>query len=408
MIKALRKRTRPDNLVNQVRAGGKNTARRVYLATVSAAAALLVLQLVGPFIFLDADGLVLKDRTSLSPEFNARVVKVHVRPGDFVRQGDPLITVSSSETLDRIADTTAKLGAIAAREAQLSGRLSQAKSLAPVAAERKARAQAGHRHLQGLASRQLTTSSRLLEATREMFDADREEAQIRGEIATLGQELATAASTRADLARALEDLRRAYNNGVLVAAGSGQIGPRVINAGTVLKLGENALDIYGGESYVVAYLPTNRIYSVEGGDSVIVTDGTSRARGRILRIEAMADALPPEFQNVFSSRERQQVARVELEAGSERLAVTSKVKVIGAISPNNIMSLFKSAISYATATVYRIAGLDPAYGPVDNTAVGAVEPRAPRSAFALPPDDGPPDWRALRDRAPAKHWQVFD
>jgi multidrug resistance efflux pump len=409
MIKALRKRTRPDNLVNQVRAGGKNTARRVYLGTVTAAAIFLVLQLVGPFIFLDADGLVTKDRMTIAPDFNARILKVHVRPGDLVRTGDPLVTLSSSETLDRIAELTSKLGAIASRETQLAGRLKQASTLLPVAEDRKRRAQANYRALQDLARRQLTVPARVLDATRELFESEREEAQLRGEGGTVEQELSVTSSTRSDLARAIEDLRKSYNNGVIVAATGGQVGPKVVNPGTILKLGESALDIYSGESYVVAYLPTNRLYSVEGGDSVIITDGTSRARGRILRIEAMADALPPEFQNVFSSRERQQVARVELESGSEKLSVTSKVKVIGPISPTNILSMFKSAVSYATATVYRIAGLEPEFGAVDNTAVGSVGLQRPNhSAFELPPDIGPQDWRALTDRTEVKHWKTRD
>lgn len=409
MIKALRKRTRPDNLVNQVRAGGKNTARRIYLGTVAAAAAFLVLQLLGPLVFLEADGLVTKERTTVAPDFNARILKVHVRPGDIVKVGDPLITLSSSETLDRIADLTSKMGSIASREAQLSGRQKQASTLLPVAEDRKRRAQANYRVLQDLAKRQLTVPARVLEATRELFESEREEAQLRGEGGTIEQELSVTSSTRKDLGRAIEDLRKSYNNGVILATTSGQIGPKVVNPGTILKLGETALDIYSGESYVVAYLPPGRIYSVEGGDSVVVTDGTLRASGRILRIEAMSDVLPPEFQNVFSSRERQQIARVELESGADRLSVQSKVKVIGHISPNNAMSLLKSAVFFTASTVYRIAGLDPEFGPVDNTAVGSViRPRAPQSAFTLPPDDGPPDWRALTDQTETKHWKAHD
>ncbi len=409
MIKALRKRTRPDNLVNQVRAGGKNTARRIYLGTVGTAVAFLMLQLVGPFVFLDADGLVTKERITVAPDFNARILKVHVRPGDIVNQGDPLITLSSTETLDRIADLTSKLGAIATRETQLAGRLSQSRTLLPVATDRKLRAQANYQQLQALAKRQLTTPSRVLEATRELFESEREEAQIRGEAGNLDQEFATTAATRKDLARAIDDVRKSYNDGIILAASSGQIGPKVVNPGTILKLGETALDIYSGESYVVAYLPTSRIYSVEGGDSVVITDGTHRARGRILRIEAMADALPPEFQNVFSSRERQQVARVELEAGAERLSVQSKVKIIGHVSPNNAMSLLKSAMSFATATIYRIAGLDPEQGVVDTTAVGSISKPLPpqKPAFTLPPDESALDWRAISDRTPTKHWRAL-
>jgi multidrug resistance efflux pump len=405
MIKALRKRTRPDNLVNQVRAGGKSTARRLYLATIVSAAVLLVLQLIGPFIFLDADGLVTKERTVLAPEFNARVTQVHIAPGDIVRAGQPLLTVSSSETLDRLADLTAKLGQIAAREAQLAGRVKQSQTLLPVAADRRNRAQANYRTLQGLASRQLTTSNRVSEAARELFDAEREYTQMAGEIGAIEAELKTTTTTRADLGRAVEDLRRAYNGGTLLAAREGQVGPTVVSPGQILKLGETALELFSGESYVVAYLPTNRLYSVEPGDSVIVTDGTTRARGRVERIEAMADALPAEFQNVFSSRERLQVVRVELLAGSERLSVQTKIKVVGYITPTNVLSFVRSGISFAASTLNRIAGLDDQHFPdVDRTAVGSVAKR-PHSMLELPPDANPPDWRALTDRRRVNQWR---
>jgi multidrug resistance efflux pump len=408
MIKALRKRTRPDNLVNQVRAGGKNTARRVYLGTVAAAAAFLVLQLIGPMIFLDADGLVMKERSVIAPEFNARVTQVHVRPGDHVRQGQLLLSVNSTETLDRIADLTSKLGAIAAREAQLAGRASQAKTLLPVAMDRKKRAHESHRHLQSLSGRGLTTSQRIMESTRELFEAEREEAQMRSEAGTLEQELVTTSATRHDLGKAIEELRRSYNNGNLVAAVAGQVGPKVVSPGTILRLGETALEIHSGDSYVVAYLPMSRLYSLEQGDAVVITDGTSRARGRVLRMEAMADTLPPEFQNVFSSRDRQQVVRIDLESGADRLSVQSKIKVVGFFSPNNAVSFVKSAISIATSTVVRLAGLEDGSASIDMTAVGSTRPPRPRPAFTLPPDEGPPDWRAISDRRRVNEWRPLD
>ncbi len=230
------------------------------------------------------------------------------------------------------------------------------------------------------------------------------------EINTVQAELSTTSSTRADLSRAIEDLRKSYNGGRLVAARDGQVGATVVNPGAILKLGETALEIYSGQSFVVAYMPTNRLYSVEPGDSVIVTDGTTRARGRVERIEAMADVLPPEFQNVFSSRERQQVVRVELMSGGERLSVQTKIKVVGFFSPTNAVSFVKSGISFAATTLNRIAGLDDQHlGIVDNTAVGSLpKPKAPAPAFTLPPDEGPPDWRALTDRRRVNQWRAFE
>jgi hypothetical protein len=118
MIKAIRKRARPDNLKNQVRAGGKSLARRLYLFALSGVGVILVTTLIGPLLFLDADGLVMRERSIISPDYNARVMAVHVKPGDQVVAGQQLISVVSSETLDRIADLTAKVAALSTRADQ--------------------------------------------------------------------------------------------------------------------------------------------------------------------------------------------------------------------------------------------------------------------------------------------------
>ena len=142
MIKALRKRTRPDNLVNQVRAGGKSMARRLYMFTLASVGVILVCALVGPLFFLDADALVLKDRTVISLDFNAKVSKVYVKPGDEVKAGDVLLAVTSSEVLDRIVDVTSKISAASSREATLRARISRLSTMTPVAKDRRARAAA--------------------------------------------------------------------------------------------------------------------------------------------------------------------------------------------------------------------------------------------------------------------------
>jgi multidrug resistance efflux pump len=364
MIKALRKRTRPDNLVNQVRAGGKSMARRLYMVALVSAGVVLVSALIGPLIFLDADGLVMKERSVISSDYNARVTQTHVRPGDEVKVGQLLISVTSSETLDRIADFTAKVAAANARETQLKSRLTQISTLRPVAIDRRQRATASLRHLQNLQSRQLTTAPRVMEATREAYDAEREEAQMTGELEVIKQEMGAAVGTRKDLADALDQLKKAYNGGQIVAPADGTIGPKVPSSGSIIRVGETAIDLYRGATYVVGYLQTSRMFSVEAGDSVIVTDGKLRSSGTVIRLEAVADALPPEFQSVFSARERQQVIRVEMDTRREGdFPIHGKVKVTGLFTPTNLTSMLKTAIAFVTNTALRIAGLEPEIEP---------------------------------------------
>ena len=82
MIKAIRKRARPDNLKNQVRAGGQSFARRLYLYCVVGLFVILGWTFTGHWFFLDAEGIVTKERTIIAPDYAARVLAIHVKSGD--------------------------------------------------------------------------------------------------------------------------------------------------------------------------------------------------------------------------------------------------------------------------------------------------------------------------------------
>lgn len=414
MIKALRKRTRPDNLVNQVRAGGKSTARRVYLLSVSGAAGFILLQFFGPMLFLDADGMALRETQIVAPDFVGRVDKVHVKPGDVVTAGSVIAIVQSHDSADRIADLTGKVTTLQARQAQIAGRIRALESLKPIARERAERARSAVSKVNDLARRQLTTSIRLSEVTRELFDAEKEETQIDGELRALAEEHQGVERSRLEMERLLAELRATYNEGRIVAAISGTIGARVVLPGTVVSRGQPIAELFYGEAHVKAFIPNGRLYSVEAGDRVVVTDGVSRRMGRISRVEGVSDQLPQEFQSSFKSVERQQLMRVELDGQDAPFAVPSKVRVLGRFTPSAVVSLARSVVTVAEnpieAARMMMAGLsgeEPLLQVRDLMAIGSNRASAPRPqpAFTLPPDEGPPDWRALTDAQPVREWQ---
>lgn len=357
MIKSLRNRVRPDNLQNQVRAGGKSLARRLYLWCVVLVLGGVALELIGPYLFLDADGMALKERTVLGSDFNARVVSVRVKPGDRVEVGEEILTVQSSETAERIAELSRRISAGTAKASQLRSRLRSLDTLRPIAHERRTRALQSLQKLGDLAKRQLTTAARLSEASRELFEAEREEAQLTAEAQTADQEILAVNTEVAELTRVRDDIRRAYQDGRLTALVAGVIGPKVVSPGQIMKPGEAAVEIFHGELFVVGYLPTNRLFRLKIGDRVVVTDGASRAIGHIERIEATAAALPPEFQSAFRGVERQQVARVVLDEDDRVFAVQAKVRVVGLFTPSSAFSLVKSTFQSIASLARRIAGL---------------------------------------------------
>ncbi|MGL4324751.1 MAG: HlyD family secretion protein [Beijerinckiaceae bacterium] len=359
MIKALKNRVRPDNLHNQVRAGGQSFARRFYLWSVAAILGGLVWLFIGPILFLEADGLVMKERSVVSTDYIARVTAVHVKPGDAVKAGQKIVSVDSAETVEKIADLATRLSQMTSREAQLKSRAASIATLLPVARERRTRSLENVQRMRSLIARQLTTNARVSEATRELFESEKDEAQLNAEEFSLRDEMQAATSSRRELQQLLESIRRMFNEGALLATADGTVGPKVANVGQILKPGDPALEIYKGESYIVGYMPTSRLYSVDVGDSVVVTDGTMRTRGRVVRIESMAEAIPPEFQSSFRSVERQQVMRIEIDESAPRFPIYGKVRVAGMFTPTNVTSILKSAVAGLATSVLRLAGVEP-------------------------------------------------
>jgi hypothetical protein len=94
----------------------------------------------------------------------------------------------------------------------------------------------------------------------------------------------------------------------------------------------------------VAYLPTGRLYSAKPGDRIIVNDGALHGRGRIERIEGLADALPAEFQSNFRSLERREVVRVGLDQGGPAFPLFAKINVSNWYTPGNLVSQMREVL----------------------------------------------------------------
>jgi multidrug resistance efflux pump len=346
MITSLRKRTRPDNLVNQVRAGGKSLARRIYLLTIGAVVALLSLEFLGPVIFLDADGLASKERLVVATDYSARIDQILIKPGDMVREGQPIASLSSTDVVNQLAELGSKRTSLAARAAQIESRLGSLGTLTPLAIERTQRAKAAMVQLNDLVKRQLTTSARVAEGVREFYEAEREEAQVNAENRTLAGERGQVEASLKELDKLIGSLKASYNDGILLAQIDGRVGSRVPSRGQVLKRGDAIVDLFHGETHVIAYVPNNRLYSVEPGEVVVVTDGITRRHGRVQRVETVTDSLPAEFQSQFRTIERQQVMRIAFE-GEPPFPILAKVKVMSRMSPYALAAMARTAISVA-------------------------------------------------------------
>ncbi len=312
MVKSLRKRPRPDALKTEQRRVTNRGGRLVYLFMLLALLIAGVNFLFGDLVFLRADGLVLRDKTTISTTYVARVEEVNIKPGDIVKAGFPLLRVQSSEILERFADLSSKNASLTAKAAEFKIRSATVSNLLPLAKKREHESAKMLEKIRQLSETMVATLARYDTALRARFDARQSYIEIETEHRGLKEELVAINAARADAETALSNLRDHYADGTIKAPVSGAVGISVPSRGDVYRPGDTILEVYSGKAYVLAYLPRRYIYSLDVGTKVQVSSGRLTAAGTITDILPVTDALPKEFQNSFKPRDRSQLARIKL------------------------------------------------------------------------------------------------
>jgi multidrug resistance efflux pump len=349
-IKSLRSRPRPDNLKNQPRTS-QSLARRIYLAALLVGGGWIAVQIIGPFVFLDADGMIMQDHKVVGADYTAQVLSITARPGDQVAAGQRIGMLTSTQMLDVLSDLTSRQAQATSRREQVDARLAAIKATLPAADQRKTAAEAARAAVETAAQRGLTTVTRRAEVSLSRYEAARDAEGLRAEATSLVSERTALEGNLSRIATALEAARATYRDGAIFSPVEGTVGPKVAAPGTVLRPGEPLAVVYYGAPYVVAYLPTSRLYSAKPGDHVIVSDGGTRRRGRIERVEGLADALPAEFQSNFRSLERRQVVRVALDEGaSVGFPLLAKISVVDWYAPANLVSEMREVLTSMLGT----------------------------------------------------------
>lgn len=341
-IRSLRPEFRPDNARNQMRAG-QTVARRLYLAGLSAGALWIGYLFVGPVLVLDANGLVVQDREIVTPPFAAQVLSFSALAGQRVQAGQQLGNVVSTQMLDLISNLVTRKAQVEARQQQIAARLAAIETTLPAAANRTRAAQAAQATIEKAVAGGFSTRVREAETTRDVYDAAREVETLRSERISLESERSAAELSLAQIDNALERAQATYHDGVIASPVNGTIGARVAEPGAVLSHGDVMAEVYHGAKYVLAYLPTNRLYGISHGQEVIVTDGANREKGRIQRIDTITDRTPPEFQSNVQGVERNQVVCIAFDEASQ-FPLLSKIKVVGPYGPSNILDEARRAL----------------------------------------------------------------
>lgn len=344
LIHQLRSIPRVDSLPNDPRHRRSPVGRWIYLGLLFAFFLWLADLLIGPMLRLQADGLVVADRLSISVPFAAQVEAVAVTPGAEVRRGDELARVTSVDLSVAIATLTARNAELLTKRADLEHRARIAEAVLPIARDRAQQADRALDRIREVREDGRVALTTWSQALAERSVANERVAELQAEARTSGTSLSAVDAALSDTSRALAGLGQAYAGGIVVAPDDGIVGLTTARPGEVVTVGQPLMVLYRPQRWVLTYLETGTLYSVNVGDAVQVTDGFTRLTGRVVEVLPVADQLPEEFRKLFQPRDRSQVARVTLEddGNGAALPLFTKVRLsgIGWLSPGTTVRVW--------------------------------------------------------------------
>jgi multidrug resistance efflux pump len=300
----------------------------IYLSLVVLFLGSLAYYLIGNMVVLSIDGTVLKDRYSVGASYPGKVIDVYVKEGELVEAGTPLLRVESFEMVQELANFAMRDSDLAIREGQLSGKLTAFEAISPLAVRTARETMVTASQFDTVLSKGIVSSLSKDDALRNSLQAADRVAQLQSEKAATENELKLLQQSRAIFREAIDKLNGIYDNGFLRASMPGIVGTKVPIPGQIVKFGDELMQINGGRSYILAYLPDEYLFNITEGMAVNVRGGAQSAKGRIDAILTVADALPAEFQNMFRPRDRSRLARIALDEKSP-FAVSQKVTISG-------------------------------------------------------------------------------
>lgn len=317
-MRRLRLRPRADTLSNDIRRSTVVWTRAVYFGILLALGLWFADFLFGPYLYLKSEGMVIAPSATISTEYPATVRDVDVREGDRVTAGQRIAGLSSQQVSEGVARLTSELARLRAQEAQLRIQGERNASLLGLASERSQLAAETRERYETLQRRGILPMDKRMAALDSEYRSLLDSGALQAETDAIRQQLSRLAPAIDKAEAALDNLEKLYGSGDVYAPIDGIVGRRNVEAGAVITPGDVLVEIYGNGTYVLAYLPTGTLYSVQPGDRVVVEWGVRSVSGRIAAIEPVAMALPKEFQTAFKPVARNQLLRIEFDDMADR------------------------------------------------------------------------------------------
>ena len=332
--------TRIDILKSESRLSRPGRAGRITYLSLLAALLLYVFDLVfGPLFYLSANGMLMRDARILAPAYSGTVAEISTSEGAEVTQGTSLLRLDSIEIRARIAEAAIELGRLQAELMERIERRSTVRHLIPEAEMHRLVQQRAMDAMYELRAQGLVMDTSEGSVASNLYHADRELVQLQQEIFRLDREIPQFEAFVASATQSFDALIASYSEGLIVAPLDGIIGELSVTLGEIVHYGDPMLRVFHGAPYVLAFIPTGRIFDVRPGQRVTVRSGFRSVEGQIEVVYPIAPALPPEFSLGFAATERQQLVRIALNG-----PVPSSIPLFSVVRVTNVWNPLSMAI----------------------------------------------------------------
>ena len=315
----LRRRPRFDNLQNEIRKRGRLWGRWVYLALVLGLVCWVGDTFFGNYIYLRAEGLVLRERVVLATQYPAAVVELRVREGWNVTKGERLAQLRSQNVEESLAKLHAQLASVITHATELSIRNTVNNALYPLAQRRYEIARIARINSEGLVSQGLLAANRRSDLVKDEVAGAESQAQLAAERDVIAREAADVKAAVESSRSAIGRLTELYGDGVVNSPVDGIIGSLDVSEGSVVREAEPIMEIFSGPPFVLAYVPEGALYDVRVGDLISISVGFATYKGDVSQIYDLAGQLPKEFQQTFQPVNRARLIRVEFDRDQRNL-----------------------------------------------------------------------------------------
>jgi multidrug resistance efflux pump len=317
----MRLRRRPwfDTLQNEARKRGRSWGRWVYLALVLGLGLWVLDSFFGNYIYLRAEGLVLRERVVLATQYPAAVRKLNVRQGWNVRQGKVVARLRSQYVEESLAKLHAQLAGVITSAAALSIRDKVNDALYPLAQNRYQIARHARINSEGLLSHGLLAANRYSELVKDEVISAESQATLAAERDVIERETADVRAAIDASQGAISRLTELYGDGLVTSPVDGIVGSLDVSEGSVVRGAEPLMEIFTGPPFVLAYVPEGTLYDVKKGDHIRIGVGLASYYGQVGQIYNLAGQLPKEFQEAFQPVNRARLIRVEFDPPQDDL-----------------------------------------------------------------------------------------